>query len=97
MTHENIKGIIQEAGINATTKGDFIVVHWKEMAALIEHQRTKAAEAEIDECAKVCEDAISTIGEGVIIGDERRDAGINVCRNLAKRILARKAHLKSQG
>lgn len=97
MSHENVRGIMQEAGINATTKGDFVVIHWKEMAALIEHQRTKAAEAEIDGCAKVCKDAISNIGEVVIIGYERRDEGINVCSNLEKRILARKAHLKSQG
>lgn len=48
-----------------------------------------AVEAEREACAKLCDDAINMITEAAIIGDERRDAGINACTNLAKRIRAR--------
>ena len=46
-------------------------------------------EAEREACAKVCELAISDIGDCLIIGYDRHDAGINVCTNLAKRIRSR--------
>jgi len=46
-------------------------------------------EAEREACAKVCELAISDIGDCLIIGYDRHDDGINVCTNLAKRIRSR--------
>ena len=55
---------------------------WERFAALV-------AAAEREACAKVCEDGVRDIGEAAIIGDDRRDASINVCTNLAKRIRAR--------
>lgn len=46
----------------------------------------EAARHERKSCAKVCRDAEMLIGEACIIGDDRHDAGVNVCRNLAEKI-----------
>ena len=59
------------------------------LAARIRAVADAAAKKERQACAKECRDAAQLIGEGCIIGEERRDAGLNVCENLAKRIEAR--------
>lgn len=49
-----------EAGLKAPAKGDFIFIHWDQIAMLIEHQRA----AEREECAKVCEELADKLLEG---------------------------------
>jgi len=51
VTRNDVKNIMAEAGLKAPAKGDFIFIHWDQIAMLIEHQRA----AEREECAKVCE------------------------------------------
>ena len=46
----------------------------------------EAARRERAACVSACREAAKQIGEGCIIGDDRRDAGLNVCENLAKKI-----------
>jgi hypothetical protein len=45
-------------------------------------------EATKERCAKKCESEAERISDEAIIGIERRDAGINTCRNLAAAIRA---------
>lgn len=58
-------------------------------AARIRAVADAAAKKEREACAAVCRETAKNIGEGYIIGEERRDAGLNVCENLAKKIEAR--------
>lgn len=39
MNREDIKNLMQEAGLKAPARGDFIFIHWDQIAMLLEHQR----------------------------------------------------------
>jgi hypothetical protein len=47
MKREDIEQLMQEAGLKTPAGGDFIFIHWDQIALLIQHER--------EECAKVCE------------------------------------------
>jgi hypothetical protein len=82
MNREDVLRMAQEAGI---VWRDHTVVGSEEN--LLELFAALVAAHEREACAKVCEDAISSISEF----DEEYviDVGRNVCTNLAKRIKAR--------
>ena len=48
MTKDDIINRMQKAGLKAPARGDFIFIHWDQLALLLSH--------EIEACAKVCED-----------------------------------------
>jgi hypothetical protein len=52
MTRDDVKQLMMDAGLKAPAKGDFIFIHWDQIALLIQHER--------EECAKECEDGAST-------------------------------------
>ena len=52
MTREDIIQKMQGAGLKAPARGDFIFIHWDQIAMLLDHERAAEREA----CAKVCED-----------------------------------------
>lgn len=47
MTRDDIKELMLEAGLKAPAKGDFIFIHWDQIALLIQHER--------EECAKIAD------------------------------------------
>ena len=53
MKREDIISKMREAGLKAPARGDFIFIHWDQIAMLLDHERAAEREA----CAKVCEDA----------------------------------------
>ena len=44
MTRDDIKALMQEAGLKAPAKGDFIFIHWDQIALLIQHEREACAQ-----------------------------------------------------
>ena len=52
MNREDIISKMREAGPKAPARGDFIFIHWDQIAMLLDHERAAEREA----CAKVCED-----------------------------------------
>lgn len=44
MTRDDIKALMQEAGLKAPAKGDFIFIHWDQIAQLIQHEREACAQ-----------------------------------------------------
>ena len=59
------------------------------LSAVIRKIADEAARRERAACAQACRDAAKMIGKACIIGEDRCDAGLNVCENLAKKIEAR--------
>jgi hypothetical protein len=53
MTKEDIEQRMADAGLKLPARGDFIFIHWDQIALLIEHER----KAEREACAKVVEEA----------------------------------------
>ena len=51
MTREDIIHKMQEAGLKAPARGDFIFIHWDQIAMLLDHERAEEREA----CAQLCE------------------------------------------
>jgi hypothetical protein len=47
MTKEQITQLMAEAGLKPPARGDFIFIHWDQIAMLLAHERER--------CAKVCE------------------------------------------
>ena len=52
MNREEIIRKMQEAGLKAPARGDFIFIHWDQIAMLLDHERAAEREA----CAKVCDE-----------------------------------------
>jgi len=52
MDRSYIKERMQEAGLKTPARGDFIFIHWDQIAMLIEYERKEEREA----CAKVCDE-----------------------------------------
>ena len=52
MNREDIIQKMQDAGLKAPARGDFIFIHWDQIAMLLDHERAAEREA----CAKVCEE-----------------------------------------
>ncbi len=52
MNREDIISNMREAGLKAPARGDFIFIHWDQIAMLLGHERAVEREA----CAKVCDD-----------------------------------------
>lgn len=52
MNKEDIKQRMADAGLKLPARGDFIFIHWDQIALLIEHER----KAEREACAKVCDE-----------------------------------------
>ena len=52
MNREDVISKMREAGLKAPARGDFIFIHWDQIAMLLDHERAAEREA----CAKVCED-----------------------------------------
>lgn len=48
MTREQVKQLMLEAGLKAPARGEFIFIHWDQIAMLIENER--------EACAKVCDE-----------------------------------------
>lgn len=48
MTKDDIINRMQEAGLRAPTQGDYIFIHWNQLALLLAH--------EIEACAKIAEE-----------------------------------------
>jgi len=48
MTKEQIIQLMADAGLKTPARGDFIFIHWDQIAMLLAHER--------EQCAKVCED-----------------------------------------
>ena len=51
MNREDIIRKMQDAGLKAPARGDFIFIHWDQIAMLLEHERAAEREA----CAKLVE------------------------------------------
>jgi len=47
MTKERIIQLMTEAGLKPPARGDFIFIHWDQIAMLLAHER--------EQCAKVCD------------------------------------------
>jgi len=47
MTKEQLIQLMAEAGLKTPARGDFIFIHWDQIALLLAHER--------EQCAKVCE------------------------------------------
>jgi hypothetical protein len=47
MTKEQIIQLMADAGLKTPARGDFIFIHWDQIAMLLAHER--------EQCAKVCE------------------------------------------
>jgi hypothetical protein len=47
MTKEQIIQLMADAGLKPPARGDFIFIHWDQIALLLAHER--------EQCAKVCE------------------------------------------
>ena len=56
MTKDEIINRMQEVGLKAPARGDFIFIHWDQLALLLAH--------EIEACAKVCEELYKPYGTG---------------------------------
>ena len=52
MNREDIIRKMQDAGLKAPARGDFIFIHWDQIAMLLDHERA----AEREECARVCDE-----------------------------------------
>lgn len=52
MDKQDIIRRMKEAGLKTPARGDFIFIHWDQIAMLIEYERKQEREA----CAKVCDD-----------------------------------------
>ena len=50
MNRADIEALMQEAGLKAPARGDFIFIHWDQIATLLTHER--------ELCAKVCDEAM---------------------------------------
>lgn len=61
MTKDEIKQRMSDAGLKTPARGDFIFIHWDQIALLIEHERAVEREA----CAKVCDDLDDDIVDGL--------------------------------
>jgi hypothetical protein len=48
MTKEQIIQLMAEAGLKPPARGDFIFIHWDQIALLLAHER--------EQCARVCDD-----------------------------------------
>jgi len=48
MTKEQIIQLMADAGLKTPARGDFIFIHWDQIALLLAHER--------EQCALVCED-----------------------------------------
>lgn len=48
VTRADIEKLMQEAGLKTPARGDFIFIHWDQIAMLLAHER--------EACAKVCEE-----------------------------------------
>lgn len=57
MTKDDIIQRMQEAGLKAPARGDFIFIHWDQIALLLAH--------ELEACAQVCESR-ATPGTGSV-------------------------------
>lgn len=51
MTKDDIKQRMADAGLKAPARGDFIFIHWDQIALLIEHER----KAEREACAQIAD------------------------------------------
>ena len=52
MSRKDIIGKMQEAGLKAPARGEFIFIHWDQIAMLLDYERAAEREA----CAQVCDD-----------------------------------------
>ncbi len=80
-TNEQVLQWAREAGAKQGFENDSCEEFYKAFAALIRADMK-------ERCAKKCEGEVERISDEAIIGIERRDAGINTCRNLAAAIRA---------
>ena len=63
MNREDIIRKMHEAGLKAPARGDFIFIHWDQIAMLLDHERAAEREA----CAQVC-DALNFVDNGTPAG-----------------------------
>jgi hypothetical protein len=63
MTRADIEQCMAEAGLKAPARGDFIFIHWDQIALLIEHQRADEREA----CAKLVQDNSMACDPGSVL------------------------------
>ena len=94
MTREDIMSMAQKASKYAEQtvnyyNGKFDGLTWEQRLNLVKYEKFAALVAahEREQCAKVCEDAISSIWE--FDPEYVNEVACNVCTNLAKKIRAR--------
>lgn len=69
MNREQVIELMQEAGLKQPARGEFIFIHWDQLAQLIEYER--------EECAKVCESHGPTLANGAMLANAIRERGNN--------------------
>lgn len=80
--------LARKCGASLLIKG--AALSFDELESFYLAAKAKGSEEENEACEKVCDDAINKISDAAVIGDDRKDAGINACANLAAAIRARK-------